>query len=76
MVPCISQRLGFQDIFGNEIISNGYSIYHLDRAAKGRSVSLAVQDNFNSRQLESPPEVKILVKMITVLIIQCNIHTS
>ena len=64
---CITETWLYKDVFDNEIIPNGYTIYRKDRDSRGGGVLLAVKDNITSSQLSSPPNVEILTVLISTL---------
>ncbi|XP_065895940.1 uncharacterized protein [Dysidea avara] len=64
-ILCITETWLSKDIFDNEIIPSGYTIYRIDRDSRGGGVLLAVKDNITSGQLSSPPHVEILTVLIS-----------
>ncbi|XP_065895943.1 uncharacterized protein [Dysidea avara] len=64
-ILCITETWLSKDIFDNEIIPSGYTIYRKDRDSRGGGVLLAVKDNITSSQLSSPPHVEILTVLIS-----------
>jgi len=64
-ILCITETWLSKDIFDNEIISYGYTIYQKDKDSRGGDVLLAVKDKITSRQLLSPPDVKIITALIS-----------
>ena len=64
-ILCITETWLSKDIFDNEIIPSGYTIYRKDRDSRGGGILLAVKDNITSSQLSSPPHVEILTVLIS-----------
>ena len=64
-ILCITETWLSKDIFDNEIIPSGYTIYRKDTDSRGGGVLLAVKDNITSSQLSSPPHVEILTVLIS-----------
>ena len=62
---CITETWLSKDIFDNEILPYGYSIYRKDRDSRGGGVLLAVKNNIISTQMSSPPDVEIVSVLIS-----------
>lgn len=51
-------------ILDSKILPHGYTIYRKDRESRGGGVTLAISNNFPSKQLPSPPNLEIVTVSI------------
>ena len=57
-IVCITETWLNSDIFDNEILPSGYSIYRKDRDSRGGGVLLAIKDSISSSRLPSPSDIE------------------
>ena len=64
-IVCITETWLNSDIFDNEILPSGYSIYRKDRDSRGGGVLLAIKDGISSSQLPSPSDIETVTVLIS-----------
>jgi len=64
-IVCITETWLTSEIFDNEILPNGYSIYRKDRDSRGGGVLLAIKNNITGSQMPSPSDLEIVTVLVS-----------